>query len=435
MVPFDSGGSYETPQTAIATTLALGNTIDAFEITPILERAVELFFAHLYPTYPLISSDVVLAWLSNPASLSRSEQVLIWSITAACLVMVDDWPPLSIEQRAVLARQFIRKIRLLRLEWDYLEDASYDDAITSLFIANTFFELKCRNSSWSFVREAITLANIAGREKDFSTINIQEQVRRSRAYTLFYITERAAALHDSFPVSIFNPPALSSEVLPGEDPTIIAGLTALHSLFCLLDVKFVKLWNDQTQLSLSNNSYGDLLLLQSHLRELQIERAVLTDIQRADVLITQQWLRLIFWQAALRLGYISTIADDCAFTYDYPIDIAIALCDVVKSLPPNAVQVHGLGIFEKQFDVAYSLMDTLALSGTTQPEHHECLRYLLLSLSASPSSRQIYVRTLEKKMGASQKYRNLSGVQLLRDDATSRRNSRRQSVAATAIRQ
>ena len=37
----------------------------------------------------------------------------------------------------------------------------------------------------------------------------------------------------------------------------------------------------------------DLLLLQNHLRELQIERSVLTEIQRADVLITQQWLRLM----------------------------------------------------------------------------------------------------------------------------------------------
>ena len=105
------------------------------------------------------------------------------------------------------------------------------------------------------------------------------------------------------------------------------------------------------------------------------------------------------------------------------------LCEVVKSLPPVAIQVHGLGIFEKQFDIAYSLMDTLALSGTTQPEHHECLRYILLSLSASPNSRQIYVRTLEKRMSGQQKYRSLGGVQLLREDAGSRQASRRHSNA------
>lgn len=355
--------------------------------------------------------------------------------------MVDDWPDLGNEQRAVSSRRFIRKCRQLRLEWDYEENAEYHDVLASLFIGIGLFDLKCRKASWSFVREAITLASIVGLHTDKAYLNVDshEQVRRRRAYALLYITERGAAMHDSFPVSIFNPPVLPSDALPGEHLTTAAGLLALHSLFCLLDFKFVKLWNGQMQSSFDDNDnngnrYTDLELLQTHLRDLQIDRSVLSEIQRADVLVTQQYLRLVFWQAALKLGYISTAAADRAFTYDYPIDIAMAMCEVVKSLPPVAIQVHGLGIFEKQFEVAYSLMDTLALSGTTQPEHHECLRYLLLSLSASPSSRQIYVRTLEKKMGDSQKYRSLAGVQLLRDDGASRQNSRRQSIAPTAHR-
>jgi hypothetical protein len=230
----------------------------------------------------------------------------------------------------------------LRLDWDYQEEAEYYDVLASLFIANTFFELKCRRASWYFVREAINLAIIAGLHDDRAYINVdnQEQVRRKRAYALLYITERGAAILDSFPVSIFHPPPLPADALPGEDPTTIAGLTALHSLFCLLDVKFVKLWNTHMQASFDNTGYSDLLLLQNHLRDLQIDRAGLSDIQRADVLITQQWLRLIFWQAALRLGYISTVADDRAFTYEYPIDIAMAMCDVVKSFPPVAIQVR-----------------------------------------------------------------------------------------------
>jgi hypothetical protein len=214
---------------------------------------------------------------------------------------------------------------------------------------------------------------------------------------------------------------------------VISGLLSLHGLFSLLDFKFVKLWNDLAH-STGDDVYMDLRTLQHTLTTLTIDTWDLNDIQKADILITQQWLRLIFWQTALRLGYISTAAADPAFAYNYPIEIAMALCHVVKSLPPVAVQVHGLGIFEKQFEIAYSLMDTLALSGRAQPEHHECLRYLLLSLSASPSSRQIYVRTLEKKMDSQQKYRNLAGVELLRDDSgTSRSVSRRQSLAAGAF--
>ena len=124
--------------------------------------------------------------------------------------------------------------------------------------------------------------------------------------------------------------------------TLLAGLMALYGLFSLLDFKFVKLWNEPSYTAFGSSSYNDLSMLQSHLRDLQIVQPGLSEVQRADVLITQQWLRLTFWQAALRLGFISTAAEDSAFTYNYPIDIAMALCQVVKSLPPVAIQVRTL---------------------------------------------------------------------------------------------
>jgi hypothetical protein len=281
-------------------------------------------------------------------------------------------------------------------------------------------------------------ATVAGLHQDqaYTGLPEAEQIRRRRTFALLYITERGAAIHDGFPVSVVVPPQLPTAILPDEHPSVSAGLNALFGLFSLLDLKFVRLWNNSDQLALGDSVYSDLSLLQDHLRDLKIEVAGLSEIQKADVLITQQWLRLIFWQTALRFGYISTAATDPAFTYNFPVDVAMALCNVVKGLPPVAIQVHGLGIFEKQFDIAYSLMDALSLSGAPQPEHYECLRYLLLSLSASPTSRQIYVKTLEKKMGSQHpKYRSLAGVELLRDDSGgSRQRSRRQSVAIAGNR-
>ncbi|GAB7329575.1 hypothetical protein MBLNU13_g01332t1 [Cladosporium sp. NU13] len=235
--------------------------------------------------------------------------------------------------------------------------------------------------------------------------------------------------------TILSPPPLSCDIFLDEDPSVSRGLSGLHSLFSLLNFDFVQLWNELASLTGGERGFPELSRLQVHLRQ-DLGIQGLSDIQRADVLITQQWLRLVFWQAALRLGLISSSAADSAFTYHYPVEIASSLCEIVKSLPPVAIQVHGLGIFEKQFEIAYSLLDALTLSGATQPaDHYETLRYLLLSLSASPNSRQIYVRTLEKKMGGGpegtgeqQKYRHLAGVQLLRDDGSIRQPSRRASV-------
>lgn len=421
----------ETPHTGIATTIALPTQLERFEVTPVIQRSVQLWFEHQYPTYPVLSQDKVNSWLQDPQPLSKSVQTLFWAMSAMSLVMIDRWPDLGGEQRAVACRQFIQKCRQLRLEWNYMEQPTYEDSLVSLFIANAYFELKCRKTSWSFVRQAITIASAANMHNDIGYIGLSddEVTRRRRAFALLFITERGAAIQDNFPVSLFVAPSLPTNALPSEDPSVIGGLLSLHGLFSLLDFKFVKLWNDAAH-AVGDDIFLDLSALQHRLSTLSIDTTGLNDIQKADILITQQWLRLIFWQTALRLGYISTAAADPAFTYNYPVEIAMALCNVVKSIPPIAIQVHGLGIFEKQFEIAYSLMDTLALSGPTQAEHHECLRYLLLSLSASPSSRQIYVRTLEKKMDSQQKYRNLAGVELLRDDSGgSRQNSRRGSLA------
>lgn len=65
--------------------------LDGFEVTPVVEHAVELFFVHLYPTYPLLSRETVSTWLKGPETLSKSEQVLLWSVCAATLMMVSSF--------------------------------------------------------------------------------------------------------------------------------------------------------------------------------------------------------------------------------------------------------------------------------------------------------------------------------------------------------
>ncbi|KAK4502929.1 hypothetical protein PRZ48_006356 [Zasmidium cellare] len=428
---------YASPLSHLTTVSLQQQTTSTFEASELAQRSVELFFTHMYPIYPIVERRKVEGLMEDPLSATRSESCLMWAICAMTIMHVDRWPGLSSEQRVSASRHYIRKCLEARLEVDLAESASYNDVLTSLFVGIALFELKCRKASWFHVREAITLAHAAGLEQvgQDSSLTNDERLRRQRAYVLLFITERGACVLDEFPVSTLNTPDLPHASCADEDPLIASGLQSLYNLFATLDFNFVKLWNDHTRFGSTDKGYPELAALQDHLRE-PIDLQGVSDIQRADVLITQQWLRLVFWQAALKKGLVSTSNTHPAFSYDYPLTIASSLCDIVKSLPPIAIQVHGLGIFEKEFEIAYSLLDTLTFSNTAHGiEHHENLRYLLLSLSADPSSRQIYVRTLEKKMGGSaepRKYRSLAGVQLLRDDSGSRQTSRRQSTAIIA---
>ncbi|KAH0385699.1 hypothetical protein KCU92_g3296, partial [Aureobasidium melanogenum] len=343
---------------------------------------------------------------------------------------VDAWPTMNLEKRTFAARRYIRQCLQDRISSSYIENAAVEDVLTSLFIAVTYFDLKCRKNSWFYVREAITLAQAAGMDTVGGDMKLQptERLRRQRIYALLYISERGACIHDTFPVSILSAPELLCDKLPGEDSTISTGLSMLFHLFSLLDLNYIQA---RSKLSLSGGTdqeYIELARLQEQLcRVLNLTNV--SEIQRADILITQQWLRLMVWQTALRLGLISSKSMDPSYSYTYPIQIAASLHDVLKTLPSAAIEVHGLGIFEKQFEIAYSLLDALTLSdGTQSPHHHETLRSLLESLSASPKSRDVYVRILQNKMGQenmrqNNRYVHLANVQLLVDDHLNQRDA------------
>ncbi len=84
-----------------------------------------------------------------------------------------------------------------------------------------------------------------------------------------------------------------------------------------------------------------------------------TDIQKADLLITQQWLRLIVWQSSFRQQLLSWTADDESMRFAFPLAIASRTAAIIQSLPPQAIEVHGMGIFEKIFEIGTWSMNVL----------------------------------------------------------------------------
>lgn len=84
-----------------------------------------------------------------------------------------------------------------------------------------------------------------------------------------------------------------------------------------------------------------------------------TAIQKADLLITQQWLRLIVWQSSFRQTLLSWTAPHESMHFAFPLAIARSTANVLQSLPSSAVEVHGMGIFEKIFEISTWCMNVL----------------------------------------------------------------------------
>jgi hypothetical protein len=163
----------------------------------------------------------------------------------------------------------------------------------------------------------------------------------------------------------------------------------------LLDSSFVDSWNGASDTPTSTITYT---ALQQQLSLPHPSHVSLTDIQKADILITQQWLRLIVWQSSMRQGLLSSFSPDESMTFQYPLQIAHSLLGVISSLPSMSIEVHGMGIFEKIFEIGNSMIDVVQASGSQIP--HE-----LYGICQDPF--EMFIRTLSRTPNSQKQYASL----------------------------
>lgn len=158
---------------------------------------------------------------------------------------------------------------------------------------------------------------------------------------------RAQALHKhrdvSFHATIEFP---KPEPEPLEDLGII-GLTCLYNLFRIVDGNVSEIWNNlrsETPVVWPRNTAIWLAQLQQQLTEAVPIDLKCTEIQEADVRITQQWLRTIVWQLSTASGCLSSTASNESMTLSYPIEIAKDLAAITARLSLESMEVHGIGL-------------------------------------------------------------------------------------------
>jgi len=168
----------------------------------------------------------------------------------------------------------------------------------------------------------------------------------------------------------------------------------VHS-YHLLDSNFVDSWNEASEAPASTLTYT---ALQQQLNLPHPSHLSLTSIQKADILVTQQWLRLIVWQSSMRQGLLSSTAEDESMTFRYPLKIAHSLLNVISSLPTTSIEVHGMGIFEKIFEIGNTMLDVMQVYGPN-------IQHEIYGVSQDPF--EMFIKTLSQTPNSQKQYANL----------------------------
>ncbi|CAJ2510626.1 Uu.00g062510.m01.CDS01 [Anthostomella pinea] len=360
------------PQSPFSSDAFRPNSRCYFHLIP---RCVDLYYEHMYPIMPLLYMPNLRATVARP--LTPSDKNLVYALCALTSFHMSgkSTSPPGPPSWEMVGRFFLDECISVRQSYDFVEDLSLSSVISSFWLSTSFFEINQNRKSWYYLREAMTLALDLGLHDDATYVDMtsEEVLCRQRVFWILFVTERSFAILRNKPLTLRKTPRLPTRGHDYEGPDIHSGFMKLVNSYIPLDESFVNAWNDGSDPRVSAATYLSLQrifaqpldflsrlrrknhptgLLSSYKNEdEEVEISEPTAIQKADLLMTQQWLRLIIWLSAFRQGLLSTASPEESMNFSFPLSIARDTAAALQSLPSSAIEVHGMGIFEKIFEI------------------------------------------------------------------------------------
>ncbi|KAF2211497.1 hypothetical protein CERZMDRAFT_112587 [Cercospora zeae-maydis SCOH1-5] len=331
-----------------------------------ITTCVDYYFLHMYPTQPILHRQKVGETIGQMET-SAEAYCLVVSLCAYMMIQPNmvipadafDGLDISPQPSLQLGHALLQEALRVRKGCNYIESPTVWSVITSFFFFGSYFCLDRHNTAWFHLREATTLAQIMGMhdEANYQSTDIIESSRRRRLYWLLFVTERAYALQQHKPLTLhatINLPTLDED--PAETVEL-NGFIHLVNLFRPFDDTFVGLWN-KARVGCTTEW---LARLQQQLSDALPTYLSCTETQAVDLRCSQQWLRTMVWQLSISHGFLSSAAPDHAMSFKYPIEVSRDLVHSTSQFTQPAMEVHGIGLVEKLFDVACTLTDVMSV--------------------------------------------------------------------------
>jgi hypothetical protein len=318
------------------------------------------YMSSVYPPQPIITESEVREYVEMMAyDLEAKAFVLAFGAVTLNLTCTGERRTENVSR--MIEHLVIRTIEARGLVTTKLR-SSVPKAMTSLFLHNCLMTMRDSDTAFYYMRDAITFIQLLRIDAPLpdEPISPTEKSRRQRLYWQAYVHERFLAILDYRPAIMPPLPAL-----PDDDPTIPLsvqeGFNQIIKLFRLLDTEFLHNWLGSHETStvtpawienkhqeLDNQDESDLHQL-----------AALSSMQRADLVITRQWLRTLVWRMAMSKTLLSSKSSKGCLSLLFPVRLSQQLRQQVTSMSREAIEIHGSGIVQKLFEITDTIADVL----------------------------------------------------------------------------
>ncbi|KAJ0362279.1 hypothetical protein COL154_006381 [Colletotrichum chrysophilum] len=370
----------------------------------VMDYCVDRFFARLHPTIPILTPEYVahLKVVAGPSGEPGMEaHCLLTAVCALVLLQVEEPESLFVrglipEKNALHGRMLFEEALAAHRNFARRSNPSFEQCLLTFFLYACHSALFHHSQAFLFLREATTL---------FLLLRMNtESAPRALADRLFWVllvSERSHGIRYRRPVTLQI--TAESPAMDEGDPHLLSGFWSLAGLFAPLDTSFIALLNQEKVATPPSNAA--LTLIETAVNSALRASSELKDTQKANLRVTQLWLRIILWQLRLRFGYLQ-VAEEAAqssMTYHYPLEVAKDLVLSTRDLPVDSIKVHGVGLTEKLFDIASAAVDVLARVPITPSSPHRMgagpeddLNYMRRLITRLPGGNSIYDELLDK---------------------------------------
>lgn len=377
------------------------------ELVPmrVIDYCAERFFARLYPTIPILRQDYVdhLKAIAASAEWRLEAYSVLVAMCAQVLLQAEEpenlFPQGIIpEKNAAYGQIILDFVLTAHRVFPRNIRPTFNQCLLSFFLYTCQARLSHHSQAFIFLREATTLFHLLSLEE----LDAPTRSLAGRLFWVLLISERSHAIRYRRPITL----QVTSETpeLDTSDPSLV-GFWSLAALFRPVDTSFVAILN--LEISATTPTLTSIDYVETSVNAALKSGLELHDTQKANLRVTQLWLRVIIWKLRLRLGYLSESAPQHSLTYQYPLDIAKDLILSTRDLPINSLKVHGVGLTEKLYDVVSAVVDVLAripvapsssqgLTMGTSPE--DDLAYIRNLITRLPGGASVYDPLLERHM-------------------------------------
>ncbi|KAH8880197.1 hypothetical protein GQ53DRAFT_670383 [Thozetella sp. PMI_491] len=361
---------------------------------------IDVFFKRLHPTLPILDRATLYHdMLLRKHKTDKQYGSMLLSLCAFAMtqpVQIEEHA--SLPSRTVQARIMMEEAVKMRVTADFGENPCIPSVLTSFFLFAYLFGNNRHKAAWHKLREAVDLACSLGMQDltAYEQLAIRDREQWIRTYLVLSVTERAYALQQRHPIGFRGRPSMFAKMMQdfgsdsGEasvvgliseekaDVMALTGLLYLMESFDAIDENIVGCWNGHCAMSDGQCSSFDRRLAIKAFRALRVTRESsfsgtlsiapsivplslpeLGESQQADISMTQLWLTNRLWNLCWTHNLVLNRSEHLELSSDFPIYVAEAALLRAQSLDMRAMEVHGLGLAEKIFDISSGALTTL----------------------------------------------------------------------------